>query len=168
MCIELGDFLRGTLNESGARLRPLREELAMVRRFLNVETVRYGDRLRVEEEIDDNCLECSVPPLLLQPLVENALKHGIAQLVEGGEVRIGARCRGDRLRLWVVNRVDPDYRQPSGAGLGLANVRQRLAKVFAEDARLRHARSGDTYRAEIDVPVVVAGGRSGEKGETSE
>jgi sensor histidine kinase YesM len=168
MCIELGDFLRGTLNESGARLRPLREELAMVRRFLNVETVRYGDRLRVEEEIDDNCLECSVPPLLLQPLVENALKHGIAQLVEGGEVRIGARCRGDRLRLWVVNRVDPDYRQPSGAGLGLANVRQRLAKVFAEDARLRHARSGDTYRAEIEVPVVVAGGRSGEKGETSE
>ena len=140
----------------------------MLRRFLNVESVRYGDRLRVEEEIDDDCLGCAVPPLLLQPLVENALKHGIAQLVKGGEVRIGARRRGDQLTIWVVNPVDSDYRQPSGASVGLANVRQRLAKVFAEDAKLRHARSGDSYRAEIMVPVVVAGDGNGEKAAKNE
>jgi two-component system sensor histidine kinase AlgZ len=168
MCIELGDYLRGTLNESGATLQPLEVELAMVRRFLNVETVRYGDRLRVVEEIDADCMDCAVPPLLLQPLVENALKHGIAQLVEGGEVRIGARCRGDQLMLWVANPVDPDNRPRSGAGVGLANVRQRLAKVFEEDARLRHGRSGDSYRSEIVLPVVGAGDGSGERGAKNE
>jgi len=168
MCIELGDYLLGTLNESGATLQPLEVELAMVRRFLNVETVRYGDRLRVVEEIDDDCLGHAVPPLLLQPLVENALKHGIAQLVDGGEVRIGARCRRDRLTLWVENPVDPDYRPRSGAGVGLANVRQRLEKVFLEDARLRHGRSGDSYRAEILVPAVAADHDIGEKGSGDE
>jgi hypothetical protein len=164
MCIELGDYLRGTLNESGATLQPLRVELAMARRFLNVETVRYGDRLRVVEEIDDDCLDCAVPPLLLQPLVENALKHGIAQLVEGGEVRIGARCRGHRLTLWVANPVDSEYRPRPGAGVGLENVRQRLAKVFAEDARLLHARQGDSYRAEIVLPAVGPGEGFAENG----
>ena len=164
MCIELGDYLRGTLNESGATLHTLQAELAMVRRFLNVETVRYGNRLRVVEEIGDDCLECTVPPLLMQPLVENALKHGIAQLVEGGEVRIGARCGGPHLTLWVANPVDPDSRPAPRAGVGLAIVRQRLAKVFAEDARLRHGRSGNSYRAEIVLPTVRAGGGLGEKG----
>jgi len=164
MCIELGDYLRGTLNESGATLQPLEAELAMVRRFLNVESVRYGDRLLVVEEIDDDCLAYVVPPLLLQPLVENALKHGIAQLVGGGEVLIGARCRGDQLALWVENPVDPDDRSRSGAGVGLAIVRQRLAKVFAGDARLRHGRSGDSYRAEIILPAVAADQEAGQKG----
>jgi two-component system sensor histidine kinase AlgZ len=157
MCIELGDYLRGTLNEQGAVLQPLKVELAMVRRFLNVESVRYGDRLRVVEKIDDGCADCAVPPLLLQPLVENALKHGIAQLVEGGEVRIGAECRGRQLTLWVENPVDQDYRARPGAGVGLDNVRQRLEKVFGADARLRHAKRGDSYRAEVVLPVVGAG-----------
>jgi two-component system sensor histidine kinase AlgZ len=168
MCIELGDYLRGTLNESGATLQPLRVELAMVRRFLNVETVRYGDRLRVVEEIDDDCMDCAVPPLLLQPLVENALKHGIAQLVEGGEVQIGARCQGHRLTLWVANPIDSEYRPRRGAGLGLDNVRQRLDKVFGGDAKLRHAGEGDSYRAEIVLPVVGAGDGIGERGAKNE
>lgn len=157
MCIELGDYLRGTLNEKNAVLQPLQVELAMVRRFLNVESVRYGDRLRVVEKIDDDCTDCAVPPLLLQPLVENALKHGIAQLVEGGEVRIGARRRRHQMTLWVENPVDPDYRPRPGPGVGLDNVRQRLDKIFGEDARLRHTKQVDSYRAEIVLPVVETG-----------
>jgi len=164
MCIELGDYLRGTLNESGATLQPLEKELSQVRRFLNVETVRYGDRLHVVEEVDDDCLGHAVPPLLLQPLVENALRHGIAHLVDGGEVRIGARCDGDRLTLWVENPVDPESVPRSGAGVGLGNVRQRLDKVFANDARFRHGRSGDSYRAEIVMPAVAADHGAGERG----
>jgi hypothetical protein len=154
MCIELADYLRGTLAERGTRLQPLERELQQVRRFLNVETVRYGDRLRVVESVDERCLDRAVPPFILQPLVENALKHGIAGLVEGGEVRIGAELRGDRLRIWVENPVDPDVRASSGAGVGLANVRERLAKVFGDEARLRHGRTEEGFRAEVTLPAI--------------
>ncbi len=161
MCIELADYLRGTLDERGARLQPLARELAQVRRYLNVEMVRYGDRLRVVELIADDCLDEGVPPLILQPLVENALKHGIAGLVEGGEVHIGAARRGDRLTLWVENPVDPDGGRRGGSGIGLVNVRERLAKVFGDGARLRHGRSGNTYRAEVSLPLTEADGGAG-------
>jgi hypothetical protein len=152
MCIQLGDYLRGTL-KSSTDLQPLVEELEQVRRFLRVESVRYGDRLQVEEEIDEGCLSVPVPPLLLQPLVENALKHGIAGLVEGGTVRIGARCSSERLTVWVENPFDPESSTEIGAGVGLANVRHRLEKVFGDEARLRNSRSERTYRAEVVIPV---------------
>jgi signal transduction histidine kinase len=152
MCIELGDYLRGTL-KSGSDLQPLEVELQQIRRFLRVESVRYGDRLRVTEEIEDRCLDILVPPLLLQPLVENALKHGIGGLVEGGEVTIGARCNPERLTVWVENPVDPEGRSKGGAGVGLANVRRRLDNVFGDEARLRGSRSGETYRAEVVIPT---------------
>ncbi len=164
MCIQLGDYLRGTL-KGGADLQPLAEELEQVRRFLRVESVRYGERLRVVERIDDGCLAVPVPPLLLQPLVENALKHGISELIEGGEVRIGARCGNGRLTLWVENPVDPQSRSQSGAGVGLANVRRRLDNVFGDEARLRSGRSGDLYRAEVVVPMRSDGRGGEEKGD---
>ena len=165
MCIQLGDYLRGTL-KGGSSLQPLEEELAQVRRFLRVEAVRYGDRLQVTEEIDDRCYEVPVPPLILQPLVENALKHGIAELVDGGEVRIGARCGSGLLTVWVENPVDPEGRPRSGAGVGLANIRHRLENVFGDEARLRNGSSGETYRAEVVIPMARGEGASREKDES--
>jgi LytS/YehU family sensor histidine kinase len=166
MCIQLGDYLRGTL-KSGSGLQPLEQELAQVRRFLRVESVRYGERLRVAEEIDDRCLGVQVPPLLLQPLVENALKHGIAELVEGGEIRIGARCSSELLTVWVENPVDPEGLPKSGAGVGLVNVRQRLENVFGSEARLRSGRAGDIYRAEVVIPR-AEGKRESEQRDSSD
>jgi hypothetical protein len=165
MCVQLGDYLRGTL-KSGSDLQPLEEELRQVRRFLRVESVRYGDRLQIVEEVDDRCLGVSVPPLLLQPLVENALKHGIGGLVEGGEVRIGARRKNELLTVWVENPVDPESRPRTGAGVGLANVRHRLENVFGGEARLRSGRSGEIYRAEVVIPIGGAGGDPERKGES--
>jgi len=162
MCIQLGDYLRGTLMEGGSDMQPLEEELAQVRRFLRVESVRYGDRLRVVEEVGDECLAVGVPPLILQPLVENALKHGIAELVEGGEIRIGARCSSELLTVWVENPVDPESTSRSGAGVGLANVRHRLENVFGDAARLRSGRSGKIYRAEVVIPVERASEQEGD------
>ena len=162
MCIQLGDYLRGTL-KSGSEMQPLAEELAQVRRFLRVESVRYGDRLRVAEEIDERCLAVRVPPLILQPLVENALKHGIAELVEGGEIRIGARCSHELLTVWVENPVDVEERPRTGAGVGLSNVRNRLENVYGDEARLRSGRSGETFRAEVVLPVAVSKMESEEK-----
>jgi signal transduction histidine kinase len=156
MCLELGDYLRGTL-KSGSDLQPLEVEIVQIRRFLRVESVRYGERLRVTEKIDDQCLGLLIPPLLLQPLVENALKHGIGELVEGGEVSIGARCGPERLTIWVENPFDPEGPSRKGAGVGLANVRRRLKNVFGDEARLRSGESGETYRAEVVIPMYRTG-----------
>jgi LytS/YehU family sensor histidine kinase len=158
MCIQLGDYLRGTLKSEDSHLHPFGEEMAQVRRFLRVEAVRYGDRLRVEEQIGDGCLELAVPTLLLQPLVENSLKHGIAELVEGGTVRIGARRSGDRLVVWVANPVDEAGVSRSGTGVGLANVRRRLEKVYGDAARLRTDKTEDGYRAEVVIPAIRGDG----------
>src|SRR6185436_18911903 len=87
VCVRLSEFLRNTLGLGERESIPWKEELELARTYLEVERVRFGARLQVEMDVDDACVECKVPPLVLQPLVENAIKHGIATLVEGGTVR---------------------------------------------------------------------------------
>src|SRR5580658_7219542 len=99
MCIRLSDFLRSSLGLGERESIPLREELALARSYLEVERVRFGARLQVEESVDSACQDCLVPALLLQPLVENAVKHGIAGLVEGGAIRLTATRNGGGVRI---------------------------------------------------------------------
>jgi len=159
MCVQLGEFLRGTLKMSGTRAHLLRDELTHLRRYLAVEKARFGERLEVVEEVEASCLDCEVPTLLLQPLVENALKHGVATLVEGGTVTIRARLHGGRLVLAVENPLDMDANRRPGAGLGLANVRERLRGEHGEDAGLRAGESGGAYTVELRLPAIVEGER---------
>src|SRR6185436_7613332 len=88
MCEGLGDFLRRTLQLGAREAVTLREELALADRYLAIEQVRFGERLRVERAIDPAALECTMPPLLLQPLFENAIKHGVADRVDGGTLHL--------------------------------------------------------------------------------
>ncbi len=92
MCIKLSDFLRNTLSLGEKQSITLRDELALAQAYLAVEKVRFGSRLRIEMDADAICNDCIVPPLFLQPLVENAVKHGIAGLVDGGTIRLEAHC----------------------------------------------------------------------------
>ena len=87
----------------------------------------------------------------------------VAELVEGGEILIGARCSSERLTVWVENPFDPESRPGSGAGVGLANVRHRLENVFGNEARIRSGGSGGIFRAEVLIPVVKAGSASERK-----
>jgi signal transduction histidine kinase len=168
MCVELGDYLRFTLTRGADALHPLREELQQIRRYLAVEKVRFGDRLSLREQVDENCLDLLVPPLLLQPLVENALKHGIAELIHGGVVDVGARCGGSRLRLWVGNPVDPASRARPGEGVGLDNVRRRLEKAFGGEARLKREADETSFRVEIALPAFSASASRNEMEQTRE
>jgi two-component system sensor histidine kinase AlgZ len=98
---------------------PLREELALARSYLEVEQVRFGARLRVEEEIEESCEDCAVPALLLQPLVENAVKHGIAGLVEGGAIRLAVRRSGASVPSpWRTPSTPKRPRRPTGWAWG--------------------------------------------------
>jgi two-component system, LytTR family, sensor kinase len=126
----LEDLLRITLQDSGEDEVPLRRELEVVRAYLDIEGVRFGDRLRVEWDLDERASDVLVPQLILQPLVENAVKHGIAPRRGPGLVRVVARIEGDALLLEVSDDGAGFSRPTSGAmpgtGVGLANLRARL------------------------------------------
>jgi len=151
MCLLLGDFLRQTLRVGSCSSIPLSEELALADRFLDIEQVRFGDRLKIERRTDDAAADCKVPPLLLQPLVENAVTHGIAQMLEGGVVRIDVERRDGAVSIAIENPFDADARS-ARAGVGLRNVRQRLAALFGDAARLDAAATGEHFRVHVTVP----------------
>lgn len=146
MCERLGDFLRRTLALGARDAVTLGEELELVDRYLAIEQVRFGARLAFDRRIGPGALECVVPPLLLQPLVENAVKHGVADRVEGGTIVVEANRDADLLRILVENPLDEEApsRRP---GLGLENVRRRLDAYGAQEARLEARRDGGMFRS---------------------
>ena len=108
MCLMLGDFLRQTMNVGSRRWISLAEELALADRFLDIEQVRFGARLKVERHTDEAASACRVPPLLLQPLVENAVTHGIARMLDGGVIRVDVARRDGVLSIAIENPRDAD------------------------------------------------------------
>jgi hypothetical protein len=154
MCLLLADFLRETLRLGGNDQIPLAEELALADRYLAIEQVRLGARLHVARDADSTAAGCLVPPLLLQPLVENAVTHGIAQLVEGGTIRMAATCVGSTLTITLENPCDPDRPRTRGVGLGLELLRKRLTNHYgATDAVYAQEQEGQ-FRVEVRIPVV--------------
>jgi hypothetical protein len=155
MCVLLADFLRRSL-ALGARERvPLAEELALAEDLLAIERVRFGARLRFTPRVEQAALTCLVPPLLLQPLVENAVTHGIAQCLEGGTVRLEARRGGERLFLAIENPRDAGAPAGKGTGIGIENVRRRLETLYGREAELRLHPGGNSFRVELDLPAGV-------------
>jgi len=159
MCILLGDFLRRTLGLGEKPSIPLAEEMSLIHAFLAVEKIRYGDRLRMEESIDPEALDAELPPLLLQPLVENAIVHGVANLVEGGWIRLGAHRRDGLLDIAIENEFDPEAPRRRRNGVGLENVRQRLAARYPGVASFAASAEADRFRVVITIPVQRDEGR---------
>ncbi len=160
MAILLAEFLRRSLHLGQREEIPLAEEAALASSYLAVERARFGDRLEVIEALEPAALAQKVPPLLLQPLIENAVRHGIAQLLDGGVVRIEGRFEprdlGGRLHLAVENPCDPDRSGSTGHGVGLSNVRARLAGRYGEKATLRALATPGKFRVEIELPAGAA------------
>jgi hypothetical protein len=152
MCVLLSDFLRKTLGLGERESITWREELELARTYLEVEQVRFGARLQVEMQVDDACADCQVPPLVLQPLIENAIKHGIATMVDGGIVRLEGHVENGNLAVRVENSFDPEAPSPRRHGLGLRNVRSRLQTRFGDAARLNLAAEHDRFSAEMIFP----------------
>jgi two-component system, LytTR family, sensor histidine kinase AlgZ len=158
MCLLLADFLRTSLLLGTKSQISVVEELKLVDHFLDIEKVRYGPRLSVTRNIDSRCNECMVPPLLIQPLVENAVRHGIAKLVDGGTLRIGVQRQNNEVEILLENPIDEGYSTEDGAGVGLQNVRGRLANMFSNEARVDVSRQNGQFSVRLRFPCAQFGG----------
>ena len=155
MTLQLAGFFRQTLGLEAHRKVALTEEMALVERFLAIEQVRFGPRLAFAQQVREGAGACLLPPLILQPLVENAVKHGIGQLLDGGTIMVVAERAGSQLRIRVENDADAidAGTQGAGKGIGLVNVRQRLAAAYGREASLHWAREDDKFRVELVLPA---------------
>lgn len=152
MCIRLADFLRTSLRLGECGAVRFSEEMELARMYLSVEQVRFGPRLRVAIDMDPQCANCEVPPLLVQPLVENAIKHGIATMAEGGEISMSAKWEDGGIRLRIENPFDPDAPAARQNGIGLRNVRERLRTRYGNAAGISIEPEVGRYRVVLGIP----------------
>ncbi|MDN2712360.1 histidine kinase [Janthinobacterium sp. SUN118] len=153
MTLQLASFFRQSLSMEAHKKITVEQELVLIRHFLDIEQVRFGERLQVALAVDDAALACLLPPMLIQPLVENAVKHGICGLTDGGRITLAVRRAGSLLQIEVRNPVDVDQGPAGGNGVGLENVRQRLAGAYGHEAGVHWTRRGDAFEVTISMPA---------------
>ena len=137
MLVQLSKFLRYSLDNGGDINVPLQQEVEALQLYLKIEQARFADRLTVIIDVDDSVSRVEVPSLLLQPLVENAIKHAIALAEKGGVIRVRAAPAGDRLNVWIADSGSGQNTQSdSGSGVGLQNIRERLRMRYGDRASL--------------------------------
>lgn len=164
MVLQLADFFRLGLGLQADHMIALDKELQLVRHFLAIEQLRFGERLRFEAQVAADAGACLLPPMLLQPLVENAIKHGIGQMIDPGLVRIEAARAGSILRIRIDNDVDAeaDPARVRGAGLGLENVRQRLHAAYGHQASAHWGLEDGRFRVTLALPAATRDGTDDE------
>jgi two-component system sensor histidine kinase AlgZ len=153
MCFLMAQFFRKSLSLGREQSIPLAEEISLVETFLAIERVRFGDRLRAKFDVADDVKDVPVPPLMLQPLVENAVHHGVAHLLEGGEVCVSARRRDSFLEVVVENPCDPDRPASRSTGVGLVNVRSRVETLCGHRASVDVDARESSFRVSILLPA---------------
>lgn len=149
---KLSTILRSTLMMGRKREITIREEMEVVRDYLDLESIRYEERLRVSYNIDEKLLEYSIPPLILQTAVENAIKHGISTLPKGGELNIKVSEMIDSISLTVTNSGQLKSNNDIDTGIGLANSRQRLSLMYGENASLQLRQDKENVITTLIIP----------------
>lgn len=156
MVVDLSDLFRASLDK-GHQMAPLVDEIGLCHAYLRIEKMRLGDKMKVEWDVPEELLEWPIPKLVVQPLIENAVFHGISKLAEGGRVRIAARRIFDSLVVEVTNPTAPDDGKPSrGNSIAIDNIAQRLNLIYGDGARLEMGRDlrleGGVFRARLVLP----------------
>lgn len=161
MLAQIAELLRTTFDSNALPQIPLAEEIALVQQYLAIEQTRLGDRLRVELKIAPDTLDVIVPTMLLQPLVENAVRHGAAACEEGGTVVMESAIQSDRLRIIISNSTPPNRRTPQDGnpskGVGLTNTAERLRVLYGKNHRfVLHTSDGADCHVTIEIPAEKA------------
>lgn len=159
MVVDLSDLFRASMKKHAERV-PLSEEIALVKAYLRIEHARMGERMRVDWDVPDELFNWQVPMLAIQPLVENAVHHGISRLRESGTLRIRVREVQRRLVVEVENPVPPeDADKKSGNRIAVDNIAQRLQLIYGDQAMLEmgrdHTQQGPIFRARLSLPMTA-------------
>ncbi len=146
---QLSNLLRRSINLGKMRVIPLKEELDLVKIYLDLEQVRFEERLQTKFEISENSLSCEIPPLMIQTIVENGIKHGISKSIEGGVIRVNSSMKDNELEIRIINsgKLDIDNDQ----GIGISNSRKRLEILFGNDATFNIDQVGEDVVVKINI-----------------
>lgn len=152
MIIQLSDYLRYSIAQPLNQITSLQAEMMNINRYLNIEKVRFGDKLIYENMMDEMCLGMKIPAMMLQPLYENAIKHGVYE--SSGPVMIKTLCQVNNnfLKIAITNNFDPEALVRKGTGTGLRNIRERLKLLYGNDQLLRIDKGESTFTAELMIP----------------
>ncbi len=152
MVIKLSDFLRYSLSHDRNEKTSLKEEFENLKRYLDIEKIRFGKRLNFVYDMPESCEQVQIPNMILQPLIENAIKHGVYKSFD--EVRVEIRCieENDYIVIEISNDYDPDTRKPKGEGIGLKNIRKRLQLIYLRTDLLETLAEKMVFKARLKIP----------------
>jgi LytS/YehU family sensor histidine kinase len=156
MVIKLSDFLRYSVSHNASSMTSLENEMANIRRYLEIEKVRFGDKLQFDFALEGACMNHQIPVLLLQPLFENAIKHGVYESTEQVSIVMDCRYIDNFLEITIVNDFDPNAHPRKGTGIGLKNIRERLRLLYQNDNLLKTMVEGTRFRVHLSLPTPKA------------
>ncbi len=150
--VKLSDYFRYSLSTGEKMFTTLREELDNVNRYLDIEKIRFSDKMIVVKEIDETCLNFNVPVMLLQPVFENAVKHGVYESTEQVLIKVNIVNYSDFFSIIVSNNFDPDITRKKGTSTGLKNIRRRLNFIYKREDLLYISQTNNTFEVKILLP----------------
>ena len=155
MVIKLADFFRTSLGKASAELHTLEEELKQMNLYLEIEKIRFGKRLVIDNEIADSCLNLRLPGLILQPLYENAIKFGMYGQLGNTTLKTTAECREGLLKIAIANNFDPGVGSIRGNGIGIQNVANRMELIYGMANLVSINRQVDTFTISLTIPQAL-------------
>jgi len=153
MVIKLSDFLRYSIGKESAEMNSLKEELQNAALYLDIEKVRFGDRLTFQIEVEDSFLNINVPNLILQPILENAVKYGVNESTDVVDIVLTCEIVNAQLTMNISNTIDPEAIARKGEGIGLENIRKRLSLIYRRTDLLLVAKKENTFEVVVKIPL---------------
>ena len=155
MVIKLSEFMRYSLSQQGEMINTLEKELYHIRLYLDIEQVRFSGKLKINQEIDEKGLQWMIPSMILQPLIENAVKHGVYDSEGQSEIKLMVFVDPNYLNIIISNNFEPENTSRKGTGTGLRNVGRRLETIYNESGLLQVNNKGSEFEVSIKIPANV-------------
>jgi len=152
MIIKLSEFLRYTTSNKDEKLTTLEEEISNINRYLDIEKIRFGRRMQLKQSVEESCRHMKIPGLILQPLLENAVKYGVYESIDESVIEIICNCNSTALSVVVRNQWDPEFQLNKGEGVGLKNIRSRLRILYNRDDLFKIRKDSRTFEVNIVFP----------------
>jgi LytS/YehU family sensor histidine kinase len=153
MIIKLSEFMRHSLSLGSETMNSLHDELYHAGLYLDIEKVRFSDRMKIEKEIDATCADMQLPAMILQPLLENAVKHGVNTMIGTCVIHLVAECKETALFISISNNFDPDAVPLKGTGTGLNNVSKRMAAIYGRNDLLTTSTQNEVFSIRLQIPL---------------